>query len=617
MTIRRIACFVLVLLGLLVTSSHTIAQGPSPEVRITNVDASQFPTVRVRVAPILQEPAAATNLTKDNFVIYEDGTAVSSLEGVTPVWGARVAIFLDASASMAVESQTHSAREAIAYLIAPDPGNRANNKWFSPNQENDWLMMMAPLLEGQQPVRTYRTIQPWKQNGYNDIDNMVQSFNFQEYRDVSTPLYAILAESMRELKSDIDYPKFMLVISDGGTSIKTPSENIAKAIERAIESHVTFLSLQIPPANDSTSERLDEMARKTGGDFVRYRGPSSLDPLYNIIRSRRVQYEVVYRSSIKKAGQHSLQVGVVWGGEETKSAPQSFLPPVVPPEVHIVEPVSPDKRVEVKVIWADGQEHDIVKKTYVIEGEDFQSAITRSPDEAFILSSLELEEGVYALYAEVEDERGIVGVSDRVEVRIESPPSQGLSPVAGLVIIALAVIVIAVVVWLADRRRRTHEKRKEKPEGEVEAEGSGITEIGPPPHRARAYLIPINKDGSHGDEIQIKFQTVYLARNPVHPDSIPFSDRSVSRKQHARIEERNGDFTIYDEGSTSGTYVNYEQVSDEGYRLTDGDTIHLGRVELLFQEPDRTEVAPPPELKPEEKDKETEPYSPGSFEDTA
>ena len=43
-------------------------------------------------------------------------------------------------------------------------------------------------------------------------------------------------------------------------------------------------------------------------------------------------------------------------------------------------------------------------------------------------------------------------------------------------------------------------------------------------------------------------------------------------------------YRIYDEGSTSGTWVNFNQVtSAEGHELTTGDVINLGRVKLKFK----------------------------------
>jgi pSer/pThr/pTyr-binding forkhead associated (FHA) protein len=44
-------------------------------------------------------------------------------------------------------------------------------------------------------------------------------------------------------------------------------------------------------------------------------------------------------------------------------------------------------------------------------------------------------------------------------------------------------------------------------------------------------------------------------------------------------------FHIYDENSTSGTWVNDQQVIDYGLQLLDGDELYLGKVTLRFHMP--------------------------------
>jgi pSer/pThr/pTyr-binding forkhead associated (FHA) protein len=52
---------------------------------------------------------------------------------------------------------------------------------------------------------------------------------------------------------------------------------------------------------------------------------------------------------------------------------------------------------------------------------------------------------------------------------------------------------------------------------------------------------------------------------------------------HARIKQtEDGSFIIYDHGSIAGTWVNYEPITREGYRLAHGDTIHFGQLVYRF-----------------------------------
>ncbi len=83
--------------------------------------------------------------------------------------------------------------------------------------------------------------------------------------------------------------------------------------------------------------------------------------------------------------------------------------------------------------------------------------------------------------------------------------------------------------------------------------------------------------------IELNGVAVRFGRDPELAE-VTFPDRSVSRL-HARIEAiSESDYKIYDEGSTSGTWVNYAQVAGpEGQPLKAGDVINLGRVQLRFR----------------------------------
>ncbi len=111
--------------------------------------------------------------------------------------------------------------------------------------------------------------------------------------------------------------------------------------------------------------------------------------------------------------------------------------------------------------------------------------------------------------------------------------------------------------------------------------------------KCQAYLVRLNADGSDGSRIPVAAQSVYLGRDPTSVQ-IVFSDLSVSRLHCRIVEEADGVFMIYDEGGTSGTYVNDERVATgQGCQLERGDLIDLGRVELRFEPVTPREAARP------------------------
>lgn len=112
-------------------------------------------------------------------------------------------------------------------------------------------------------------------------------------------------------------------------------------------------------------------------------------------------------------------------------------------------------------------------------------------------------------------------------------------------------------------------------------------------HMASASLVPIIDDaGTRGNPIPLPGQSVFVGRDPARAQ-ITFADSTVSRL-HARIvEESDGVFMLYDEGSSSGTYVNEVQVGHEPVRLNAGDLIEFGRVKTIFVPESDAEVTEP------------------------
>jgi hypothetical protein len=168
----------------------------------------------------------------------------------------------------------------------------------------------------------------------------------------------------------------------------------------------------------------------------------------------------------------------------------------------------------------------------------------------------------------------------------------------GLILLFVLVVVALIIGLLIMRGRRGQAK-----EGSVEpavpfpmdAPGQPVAPPGPaatgdlgytyvmPPEFADgpqpgAFLQVLENAPEHEGLIPISGNNVALGRDAKQAQ-LAFSDRSVSRL-HARIMENRGVYRIYDEGSASGTYVNYERIGLTPSTLNDKDHIHLGRVHL-------------------------------------
>jgi pSer/pThr/pTyr-binding forkhead associated (FHA) protein len=248
-----------------------------------------------------------------------------------------------------------------------------------------------------------------------------------------------------------------------------------------------------------------------------------------------------------------------------------------------------------------------------------QAAVLVPPDYRAQCDISMLNKGTHSLAVRIIDQLGVEGESDpqTVTVRVEIPPTPTLTPTLTptpaptpmptpaptpeptrwenftdeygiLVALILAIGALILVVYALVRRPKV---------GEFVTTGVTnlahmVREATEPffPNRgargsqpqAKAYLVVLEGNTARSGNIDLVGENVRFGRDAALV-TVTFPDRSVSRL-HARISEtEDGLFYIYDEGSTSGTYVNYEQVGMVGHLLQHDDKIHFGRVLLQFK----------------------------------
>jgi hypothetical protein len=101
--------------------------------------------------------------------------------------------------------------------------------------------------------------------------------------------------------------------------------------------------------------------------------------------------------------------------------------------------------------------------------------------------------------------------------------------------------------------------------------------------RPNAFLEVLDSVTQVSDRINLDQVEVRLGRSSKQADIAFKSDGTVSRI-HSSIVLEGGLYRIFDEQSTSGTFVNEQAVPNYGLQLTDGDEIRLGAVRLRFRQ---------------------------------
>jgi hypothetical protein len=90
-------------------------------------------------------------------------------------------------------------------------------------------------------------------------------------------------------------------------------------------------------------------------------------------------------------------------------------------------------------------------------------------------------------------------------------------------------------------------------------------------------LVVRSGGGRAGETFAADSEQTTIGRSP--DCGIFLDDVTVSRK-HAVLTNKNGTFTIEDQGSLNGTFVNRKRV--EGAELEDGDELQIGKYRLTF-----------------------------------
>ncbi len=90
-------------------------------------------------------------------------------------------------------------------------------------------------------------------------------------------------------------------------------------------------------------------------------------------------------------------------------------------------------------------------------------------------------------------------------------------------------------------------------------------------------LVVRSGGGRSGETFEPKADRTLIGRSP--ECDIFLDDVTVSRK-HAVLVRRNGEFTIEDQGSLNGTFVNRARI--ETATLHDGDELQIGKYRLVF-----------------------------------
>lgn len=636
MNMQRLWLYLLLLLLMFGWAGTTQAQ-EGAQIRITQVDSSAFPEMRVNFIAAAGDGTPLTDFS--DLQLSENGTVISEFQQDQVAVGVELALVVDANASINQRDTgvTQTRREQVRDAIVTFAQQNMN-----PSQL-DRVHLVVPNDSSTAPEFLTDTA------GAIFANEVINKINFYVPSNPrATPLNDMLAAAIERLSaSEGTRHRAIVLFTDGG--LLNSQLDFPALVTAAQANHITFYAFILGARADANEiANVNQLILPTGGSYLHMPLPADAAPLFGSVAAFGQQNQLVYRSQLTSSGQHTITITAA-GQSGTSQVNVTIEPPTVQvlldnrqPIVRVApEPDTPLAEIEplsqlvvAQVNWPDNHPRGIAAATLLINGVEQVTIDSLDLDSSnrlqFTWDISQLDAGQYSLVIQVTDELNLSGQSSPLDftVTIERPAAvdtvseapaaeapastvaatasetstatnSGIGSVvseqAGLIGIVLGILAIGfalflvVIAFIFMRRRSAAPAPVAAPAmvatSSLPPNNADATQILMPafaiPQGPQATLEALEYAAEHSAPIALVGNDITIGRDPAHAKVI-FQDKSVSRL-HARIRMDRGNYILVDEGSASGTYVNFERVGFTPQNLRDSDEIHIGRVRLRFK----------------------------------
>ncbi len=417
---------------------------------------------------------------------------------------------------------------------------------------------------------------------------------------------ASLLNELEALKPNPAMASSLVLITDGTDIVSTRFQE-ATLISRALELGVPIHTIWLDNENISTptigQDFLARVAAQTGGIAVQLDNTADLPLIWNRINSFRDQARIRYTVTELAAGSFPVSVSLAnnpaVSAETTVEIP-SNLPSVsinLPAESRTLSLSNLDGAVrlqfETAVTWLDGVERELTAAQLKVNDVTYDVAV--GDVNRFQADITSFTYGNNSVEMIVIDAQGIRATSPIVVLTVNEGrrniPAE-LAAGSGLVglvlrfllVVFALIVVLAVLFWLWRSGRLTNlgslvprgPSRRRDPFAEQQQASYA-------PSHTVAYLELLEAVSQLSSPIPLSMAVVRIGRSP-NQANIAFENDVTMSRLHASLMLEGSHYRIFDEQSTSGTWVNERQVPEYGIQLNDGDEIHLGAVHLRFRQ---------------------------------
>ncbi len=575
---------------------------------ITSADASTVPQVTLR-AYGMDRNGAPLNFATERIVVRHDGETAGEVNvaGLVDV-GAFTIFLIDAPPGVA--DQLPAIRQAIEQYASPAYMREQMDHLAIYRVAEDGAAEALPPTPFHNSVRNYFSGGFQPQSGPTALyDSLVDLLN-----------------SMEQIRPAANLTPAIVVFTDGTDAVSTQAEagDVARrAVELGIPVHTVWLeNADLTVGREAGRNYLIQLASDAYGLSARLDQPESLTPILERLNAFRAQQLVRYTPPALSGGPATVELSLVnepravSSAEVTINAASPTVALTVPPDSRTLQLPDLDQPVRLtlgaQVGWLDGAERS-VQSARLLVNEQFVQDVPPNSLARFTADIANFSFGDNRLQLAITDDQGIQAVSPDITLTVvegerQIPEALEAAPGFSRLLVPLcgALFVFALLgaagFYLLQGRSLPSLRRRGRGEREpVRIEGAGAPpahEVPPPvvPRQSeavydqagallpvQAYLEVVETLTEMPSHIPLRSEEVRLGRSPALADVAFEQDITVSRL-HASILWDGHAYRIYDDDSTSGTWVNDQEVPDYGAQLFDGDDVFLGKVRLRFRQ---------------------------------
>ena len=418
---------------------------------------------------------------------------------------------------------------------------------------------------------------------------------------------------------------------------------IQRAVENNIRIFIWYVDANTTFATTSAAA-FNNLAIQTGGTMFQFSGEERFpDPEAYFSPLRRI-YKFSYVSRLKTAGEHSISAQVTLSSGPAVSAAQKFSVDIQPPNPIPVTPSSEITRqapaddpfntkslfpetqeLEIIIEFPDGHTRALTRTTLYVDGQ-IADENTVEPFNKFSWDlSPYIDSGEHHIIVEAVDILGLSKTSMAVPVTVtvvkpptgpaaylakyRTPITFGSIILAGLVLFLILLsgrLRIPTLRAAQEARRADADPLTQSVQALMETPApidpapAGKNKKRSPSSKKTAPASKPKKEAKEARESLASFfritadgQIAVIAPIPVFEKEIVFGTDPVQCTQimddpsissvHARLRQTDdGGFLLLDNNSIAGTWVNYDLIPREGYRLAHGDMVHFGQLIYRF-----------------------------------